>query len=114
MAAAAYLAAQLAAWPDMQSMARILRSGGLVVTVGRYSIRIHDFAHFSFEHYGGDLCEPSIDADADDAEALAAQAKRVSSILAKAGLVHRFEVYEDDNEEMTHYFHYGWPNSTRA
>jgi hypothetical protein len=105
----AYLAGELADWPDMARMVALLQSAGLRVGVGQYSIRLHDFSHFVFQQYGGDLGAPKIEADADDAETLAAEAKRVSDILGMAGLVHRFEIYQGDTDEMTHYFHHGWP-----
>jgi len=109
MSTSAYLAGELAVWPDMSRMASLLRSAGLCVSVGRYSIRLDDFSHFAFQEYGGDLGDPQIEADADDAETLAAEAKRVSDVLTKAELVHRFEIYVHGAEEMTHYFHHGWP-----
>ena len=93
----------------MDRMASLLRSAGLNITVGRYSIRLDDFSHFAFQEYDGDLGAPQIQADADGAETLAADAKRVSDVLAAAGLVHRFEIYPHGTEEMTHYFHHGWP-----
>lgn len=105
----AYLAGELAKWPTMSQMASLLQSAGLRVYVGRYSIRIDDFSHFTFQEYGGDLGYPQIEADADDVETLAAEAKRVSDIFTNAGLVHRFEIYQEGIEEMTHYFHHSWP-----
>ena len=110
----AYLAAELAEWPDMSRMASLLQSAGLRVSVGRYSIRIDDFPHFAFQEYGGDLCDPQIKADADNTETLATEAKRVSDIFSSAGLVHRFEIYQHGIDEMTHYFHYRWPRTNVA
>jgi hypothetical protein len=107
----AILAGELAEWPDMDRMASILQSAGVSIGVGRYSIRLNEFSNFSFQEYGGDLGDPQIEADADDVETLAVEAGRVSRILADAGLVHRFEIYQDGVDEMTHYFHYGWPCS---
>jgi hypothetical protein len=111
MSSDAFLSGELENWPDGRRMASILRSAGLRIFVGRYSIRLEDFSHFTFQEYGGDLGDPQIEADAANAETLAAEASRVSEIFAKAGLVHRFEIYESEAEEMTHYFHYGWPRS---
>ena len=45
---AAYLAAELREWPSKDRMASILRSAGLRVSVGTYSIRLDDFSHFVF------------------------------------------------------------------
>jgi hypothetical protein len=89
-------------------MAAILRDAGLQVYVGRYSIRIEDCSHFVFQEYGGDLGDPSIDADADTADDMIREGKLVSDALAKAGLVHRFEIY-DHRPEMVGYLHHGWP-----
>jgi hypothetical protein len=58
-------------------MAAILRAAGLTVTVGRYSIRVEGHSHFNFEHYGGDICDPLIDADAES----------VAELMQTAGLV---------------------------
>lgn len=99
----------LAKWPTKGQMVSLLRSGGLSVSEGTYSIRIADFSHFVFQEYGGDLGDPQIDADAADAETLAAEAQRVSDILAKAGIAHRFEIYQADDEQMTHCFQHNWP-----
>jgi hypothetical protein len=101
----AYLAGELPAWPNKDHMASLLQSAGLRVSVGRYSIRLDDFSHFAFHEYGGDLGAPRIEADADDAETLAAEAKRVSDVFGSAGLVHRFEIYQHGIDEMIYYFH---------
>ena len=68
------------------------------------------FSHFVFQQYGGDLGDPCVEA-AGDAETLATEAHRVSEIFANAGLVHRFELYENERAEPTHYFHFDWPRS---
>jgi hypothetical protein len=107
----AHLCGELAQWPDKESMASLLQSAGIRMTVGQYSIRLIDFSHFIFQTYGGDLGDPQIEASADDVETLAAEAKRISDIFAKAGLAHRFEIYQDGKDEMAHYFHHGWPRT---
>jgi hypothetical protein len=111
MSTCAYLCGELAKWPDKARLASILQSDGLRVRVEKYSIRIEDFSHFSFEEYGGDLGVPQIVADAEDAKKLASEARRISDLFARAGLTHRFEIYEDDNDAMIHYFHHDWPLS---
>jgi hypothetical protein len=110
-ASAAYLAAELRGWPSKEHMASILRAAGLRISVGHYSIRLNDFSNFIFAEYGGDLGEPSIEADASSPEALAWEAQRVSSALSAAGVVHRFEIYSEDDEEIRHYFHHAWPQA---
>lgn len=107
----AVLYGELAAWPDMERMVTILQAAGLRLQVGKFSIRIKDLLDFTFQEYGGDLGAPRIDADAEDVKTLAAEAKRLSEIFAAAGLVHRFEIYEDGRKEMSHYFHHGWPRA---
>ncbi len=104
---AAYIAGELAEWPTKHRMASILRSAGLRVIVGRYSIRVEDCSHFVFQEYGGDLGNPKIDADADSAEEMVSEGKLVSAALALAGIRHRFEIY-DDREEMVGYLHHNW------
>ena len=94
----AMLAGELAAWPPMDGMAALLRSAGLAVTVGRYSIRVEGHSRFIFQQYGGDLGDPVIDAYAESVPELLSSARLVSEALARAGVVHRFEVYGDDDQ----------------
>jgi hypothetical protein len=104
----ASLAGELEAWPSKEGMADILRAAGLAVTVGVYSVRVQGHSRFKFEEYGGDLGDPVIDADAESVPELLATARLVSEALARAGVVHRFELY-DDADELAGYLHYGWP-----
>ncbi len=104
----ALLAGELAVWPSMEGMATLLRSAGLAVTVGKYSIRIEGHSRFAFEEYGGDLGDPVIEADAESVPDLMATSRLVSQALARAEVVHRFEVY-DDARELAGYLHHGWP-----
>lgn len=97
-------------WPTKERMGEILRGAGLRVTVGKYSVRIDDCSHFVFQEYGGDLGEPVIDAGADSAAELLRDAERVSAALTGAGVVHRFEVY-DEHDTLAGYFHHGWPEA---
>ncbi|MES2571979.1 MAG: hypothetical protein V4710_18235 [Verrucomicrobiota bacterium] len=110
----AYLSGELADWPDMRRMASLLQAADLHLSIGQYSIRLDNFSHFIFREFGGDLGDPQIEADADDVQTLAAEAKRVSEIFSDAGLIHRFEIYQHGTDVMTHYFHYGWPHSNVA
>ena len=103
-----FLAGELRVWPSKERMAAILRSCGLRVYVGNYSIRIEDFDHWIFQEYGGDLGDPNIEADADTTEELTANARQVSTALTAAGLAHRFEIY-DESGVMTDYLHHDWP-----
>ena len=109
MTLSASIAGQLASWPPKERLAAMLREGGLRVRVGRYSLRVEDCSHFVFSQYGGDLGEPQIEADADSAEELLADAQRVSIALAHAGLIHRFELY-DAQEALIGYLHHLWPS----
>ena len=104
---------QLKQWPTRERMGEILRSGGLRATVGRYSVRVEDCSHFDFLEYGGDLGGPVIDADADSTAELLRDTRRVSEVLGQAGVVHRFEVYDERNE-LAGYFHHGWPRVDAA
>ena len=101
---------QLKQWPTKERMGEIFREAGLRVTVRRYSVRIEDCSHFIFQGYGGDLGEPSIDADAETAAKMLRDAERVSSALSRAALVHRFEVYDEHNA-LVGYFHHDWPQT---
>ena len=103
-----YIAGELQAWPTREQMATLLREAGLRVTVGRYSVRVDDCSHFVFQHYGGDLGHPSIDADAASSADLLRETGLVSAALARADLVHRFELY-DDPGVMVGYLHHRWP-----
>jgi hypothetical protein len=89
-------------------MGEILREAGLRATVGRYSVRIDDCSHFVFQQYGGDLGLPVIDADANSGANMLRDAERVSGALGRAGVVHSFEVY-NEQDAVIGYFHYGWP-----
>ena len=103
----AYLAGELEPWPSMEKLAEALKAGGLTPLGGRYSIRIKQCPDFSFEHYGGDLSMPTISADADTPRQMTEHARVVSAVLARAGLRHRFEVYDDDGV-LVAYFHHDW------
>ncbi len=106
MSAAAY--GEIANWPSKDELAAVLREAGLQVYVGRYSVRVEDCSHFSFESYGGDLGPPDLSADADTAAEMMKDTECVSTALSRAKLVHRFEVY-DEHDDIVGYFHYGWP-----
>jgi hypothetical protein len=93
-------------WPDKEEMAAILRAAGLAVTVGRYSIRVKDC--FSFQEYGGDLSNPRVEADAESLEAIMSEGKIVSDALARAGIRHRFELYNNAGQ-LVGYLHHEWP-----
>ncbi len=88
-------------------MAR-LREAGLHATMSRYSVRVDDCSHFVFQLYGGDLGHPCIDADADMPADLLREAGWVSVAFARANLVHRFELY-DEQGVMFGYLHHRWP-----
>ena len=105
---AARIAGELEVWPSKEGMANILRAAGLAVVVGRYSIRVEGHSRFNFGQYGGDLGDPVIDANADSVAELLSTASLVSEALGRVGIIHRFELYEDDHE-MAGYLHYGWP-----
>lgn len=94
-------------------MLTILSAAALRVQEGRYSIRVLDCSHFVFQAYGGDICNPAIDADADTAEDLVKEAQLVSAALATAGIRHRFEVYNSQSE-LVGYVHFGWPQIANA
>lgn len=103
-----HIAAQLDNWPTKDCMATILRAAGLRVEVGLYSVRLVDCSHFVFQEYGGDLGEPSIDADADTVEDMMRDVRLVSDALARVGLRHRVEIY-DDSGRLVEYVHHEWP-----
>lgn len=109
----AHIAGQLAGWPTKDGMAAILRNAGLRVQVGQYSVRIQNCSHFVFQEYGGDLGDPSVDADADTVEELIREGRLVSDALARAGVRHRFEIY-NDRDELCSYLHYNWPPQENA
>ena len=69
---------------------------------------MEDCSYFVFQHYGGDISDPTIDADADTAGELYRDAKRISDALTTVGIRHRFEIY-NENIELIHYLHHGWP-----
>ncbi|MGC4002576.1 MAG: hypothetical protein QM811_05295 [Pirellulales bacterium] len=104
---------EVSLWPEKDQMAAILRNAGLRVNVGRYSIRIEDCAHFVFRQYGDDFGEPCIDAECGSLEFMLKDATLVSNALAKAGLRHRFELYDEDAEQVG-YLHHEWPSSDVA
>lgn len=107
----AYIAGELCNWPTKDELALILREAGLSVQVGQYCVRIEDCSHFVFDEYGGDLGDPQVDADADTVEDMVRDGQVVSDALARAGLRHRFEIYDNDVNPDTPaaYLHYDWP-----
>lgn len=105
----AYLLGELTSWPKLASMAAILRRAGLRIHVGRYSLRVEDCAHFVFQEYGGDLGDPTIEADADSVEQMLHDGQRVSAALVQAGVSHHFEVY-DHRDELVGELSYDWPS----
>lgn len=114
----AVLAGELARWPSKDEMASILRAAGLMIDVGRFSIRVLNCSDFAFQEYGGDIGEPSIEAGAVSPDALMREARVVSDVLARANLKHRFEIYSWDERtghyELRGYLHYDWPPSDGA
>lgn len=104
----AHVAGELARWPSRDELAAILRAAGFELGLGRFSLRILDFPHFVFAELGGDRGTPAIEADADDADTLLEQVRRVSRALARAGICHRFEIY-DAEDRLAGYVHHAWP-----
>lgn len=103
-----WIAGELAEWPTKEGLAEILRAAGLTVYVGRYSIRIENCYHFTFQEYGGDLGDPCIDADASSLEEMMRDGALVSNVLAQANIRHRFEIYDVD-QNLLGYLHHLWP-----
>ena len=99
---------QIDSWPSKGEMARLLKASGLSVVVGRYSIRVADCEHFTFQEYGGDLGEPVLDADASTLEQMLTDGSRVSAALARADIRHRFGLY-NESDELVGYIHHRWP-----
>lgn len=108
----AILAADLSHWPSKAETAALLQAAGLAAEVGRYSIRVRDCAHFVFQEYDGPG-RPTIDAGASSVDALLHDARRVSGALARAGVRHRFEVY-DGAGVLRAYVHHDWPPAADA
>lgn len=104
----AHIAGQLASWPTKDRMAAILCDAGLRVQVGQYSIRVQNCSNFVFQEYAGDSGDPTIDADAESVEDMMRWAGLVSDALARAGIKHRFEIY-DDHDFLSGYLHHEWP-----
>ncbi|MCA9073459.1 MAG: hypothetical protein KDA93_00395 [Planctomycetaceae bacterium] len=102
------LAGELAEWPSIHQMTKLLRASGLEIVVGQYSVRVQDCDHFVFQEYGGDYWPPVIDADADTVEEMIRDAKLVSNALTNAGIRHRFEVYNSE-DVLVGYIHHEWP-----
>jgi hypothetical protein len=100
---------ELAKWPSKDAMASILRAAGLVVTEGRFSVRVESCSHFVFQEYGGDLGDPVIDADAESAEEAIRDAQIVSNALAHADIKHHFEIY-NHRDELAGDVHHNWPS----
>jgi hypothetical protein len=110
MSDGAHAYGDLSPWPTKERLAEILRDAGLKVYVGKYSVRVDQFSHFSFEHYGSDLGDPVLEADAESVSEILQNVNTISRALTAAGIVHRFEVYDESNAEIG-YFHFGWPKN---
>jgi hypothetical protein len=61
-----------------------------------------------FQEYGGDLGDPAVDASADTVDDMIREGRIVSDALSRAGIRHRFEIY-NDCDELTGYLHHQWP-----
>lgn len=107
--ASAVLFGQCRPWPSKEALVRLLEAAGLRVSQGRFSVRVGDCSHFVFQHLGGDVSAPTIDADADTPYLLMRDAQLVSSALAAAGVKHRFEIY-DRYDELVACLHHDWPS----
>lgn len=107
----ATISGELSTWPSKEELAQALIAAGLRVYVGRYSVRVEDCESFSFEQYGGDISEPCIAADAETTEVMIKDGQLVSDALVAAGIRHRFEVY-DGNNNLAAYLHHNWPEET--
>jgi hypothetical protein len=105
MSTQAHLTGELVPWPPKGRLAAILRDAGFQVAATKFAIRLDDLSHFIFQDYGGYEAEPRLDAEAENAEVLLREATRVSEALTKAGIVHRFDVFEDD--QLKHSLHHG-------
>src|SRR3954452_3540934 len=113
MRASAHIAGEIADWPSKEQMALLLSAAGLTVEVGRYSVRVRICGHFVFQDYGGDRGVPTIDSDAGSVEELVRDAKLVSDALARGGVRHRFELY-DDRGDLADYLHHEWPRGDQG
>lgn len=108
--AGATLHGECAPWPAKEQLASILTKAGFNVDVGAYSVRLcgdPDFS-LSFEHYGGDICDPSVVADAIDAVAMIKGARLVSAALTAADIRHRLVVYDGTGQDIC-YLNHDWP-----
>lgn len=108
-----FIAAECRPWPTKERMGQILGDAGLRVEVRRYKVCVDEGSHISFEHYGGDLGDPSIDAFADSDADILRDMEKISTALARARVVHSFTVY-DENEKVIAYFHHELPRSEMA
>lgn len=101
---------QLRNWPTKEVMAELLKRAGFQVYVGRYKIRIEDFDYFIIQQYGEDLGDPQFDTEADSADEMVQIAMQVSEVFREAGLTHRFEIYDEHDNQVV-YLHYQWPEA---
>ena len=108
MSTTIWLCGELAPWPTRDALAELLRAADLAVTVGQHSLRVADCTHFVFQDFGRPDANPTVDADGPDLATLSKEAAQVSAALAKAGVRHRFELY-DEADEMVGYLHHLWP-----
>ena len=104
---AACVVGELKNSPPKERLAEILRDSGLRAITGRYSVRIEECSHFVFQQYGGDLGKPAVDADADSPDEMLRDAEQVSAALARAGVAHRFEVF-DQHDRSVGCFSHDW------
>ena len=106
-----FLSGSLDPWPAKETLRKLLQSNGLDIYLGKYSVRLMNLdsgSSFSFEHYGGDICDPTISAYSNSPENMLSVAQLVSNTLIKAKIKHRFEIY-DYEDKMTSYLHHEWP-----
>jgi hypothetical protein len=101
-----YLCGELEPWPTRARLVQILIGAGIHCYEGRYSIRLANAERFIFQHYGGDICEPQIEAETATPERLYNDALRVSAALAAADIRHRFELYNGADREFAYLQHH--------
>lgn len=97
-------------WPSKAELLNAIQASGFRVVSTEFSIRVSGSGSIVFRHLVGDVCPPAIDGDASTTTELFRDAAVVSSALAAAGIRHRLEIY-DDEQNCAGCFHHQWPSA---
>jgi hypothetical protein len=98
----ALLSATIENWPSKNELAAWLNEVGIETLMGEHAIRIAACSSFVFRDFDG-AESPSLTGDHESVETLRYITEKVSDVLKRKDVRHRFEVYDDSGALHTTY-----------